>query len=325
MSAAPAESVRAWRPPVPGVAEVFHARFTAHQYPMHTHTAWTLLIVDDGAVRYDLDRHERDALTDLVTLLPPGVPHNGAAATSGGFRKRVLYLDDSQLPADLVGASVDTPGVPDAELRRLVDRTHLALAHRGDEFAAESYLKLALERLRRHLGHAVPSPLPAGQDAGSRQAGSRQAGPRRVGPAYRLRELLDARITAGLTLDEAAALLHFDPAYLVRAFNREYGMPPHRYLTACRVDRARRRLLDGVPVGVAATEAGFFDQSHLTRHFTRIVGLPPGRFARSDRPSRDRPSRDRPSRDRPSRDRPSRDRPSRDRPSRDRPAAPLAE
>ncbi|MFY1633436.1 helix-turn-helix transcriptional regulator [Solwaraspora sp. WMMB335] len=98
-----------------------------------------------------------------------------------------------------------------------------------------------------------------------------------------MRELLDARITAGLTLDEAAALLHFDPAYLVRAFNREFGMPPHRYLTAGRVDRARRLLLDGVSVGVAATTAGFFDQSHLTRHFTRIVGLTPGRFATSSR------------------------------------------
>jgi AraC-like DNA-binding protein len=273
MSAGRAESVRAWRPPVPGVTEVFHARFTAHRYPMHTHSAWTLLIVDDGAVRYDLDRHEHDAPTDLVTLLPPGVPHNGAAATTGGFRKRVLYLDDGQLPADLVGAAVDAPGVSDPGLRQLVHRAHLALDQRGDEFAAESYLKLALDRLRRHLGDAVPSPLPGGQDAGSR----------RDGPAHWLRELLDARITAGLTLDEAAALLHFDPAYLVRAFSREFGMPPHRYLTACRVDRARRLLLDGAPVGVAATEAGFFDQSHLTRHFTRIVGLSPGRFATSSR------------------------------------------
>ncbi|MFV2085998.1 AraC family transcriptional regulator [Micromonospora sp. LOL_021] len=280
MSAGPAESVRAWRPPVPGVAEVFHARFTAHRYPMHTHSAWTLLIVDDGAVRYDLDRHARDALTDLVTLLPPGVPHNGAAATRYGFRKRVFYLDDGQLPADLVGASVNAPGVPDPGLRRLVHRAHLALAHRGDELAAETYLKLAVDRLRWHLGSAAPGSTDTGPAVGSR----------RSGPAYRLRELLDARITAGLTLDEAAALLHFDPAYLVRAFSREFGMPPHRYLTAGRVDRARRLLLDGTSVGVAATEASFFDQSHLTRHFTRIVGLTPGRFARSRHLSQGRPS-----------------------------------
>lgn len=73
---APAE-VRAWRPAVPGIMEVFHAHFTDHAYPMHVHDSWTLLIVDDGAVRYDLDRHEHGALDSMVTLLPPSVPHNG--------------------------------------------------------------------------------------------------------------------------------------------------------------------------------------------------------------------------------------------------------
>src|SRR4051812_7207252 len=56
------ERVRAWRPDVPGVAEVFHAHFVDHASPAHTHEAWTLLLVDDGAVRYDLDRHEHGAL-----------------------------------------------------------------------------------------------------------------------------------------------------------------------------------------------------------------------------------------------------------------------
>jgi hypothetical protein len=42
--------VRAWHPEVPGIDEVFHARFVDHAYPPHTHSTWTLLVVDDGAV-----------------------------------------------------------------------------------------------------------------------------------------------------------------------------------------------------------------------------------------------------------------------------------
>ena len=53
--------VRAWRPDVPGIHEVFHARFVDHAYPRHTHSTWTLLVVDDGAVRYDLHRAEHGA------------------------------------------------------------------------------------------------------------------------------------------------------------------------------------------------------------------------------------------------------------------------
>lgn len=44
-----AEQVRAWRPAVPGILEVFHARFVTHAYPPHAHDAWPLLIVDAGA------------------------------------------------------------------------------------------------------------------------------------------------------------------------------------------------------------------------------------------------------------------------------------
>ena len=130
-----ASAVRAWRPAVPGVAEVFHAHFVDHVYPSHTHDAWTLLVVDDGAVRYDLDRHEHGALGASVTLLPPHVPHDGRSATPGGFRKRVVYLDDPFEGTDLVGRAVDNPTLDDAVLRAQVEdrkSTRLNSSHSGE-------------------------------------------------------------------------------------------------------------------------------------------------------------------------------------------------
>ncbi|MGW4856909.1 AraC family transcriptional regulator [Streptomyces sp. NPDC004288] len=257
------QEVSAWRPRVPGVVEVFHARFTEHAYPMHVHDVWTLLIVDDGAVRYDLDRHERGTPRDTVSLLPPQVPHNGSPATSDGFRKRVLYLDCTQLDASLIGPAVDAPDLVDPLLRRRVGQLHAALAEPGDELEAQSRLALIGDRLRGHLRPRPVRPEP-------------EAAP---GVAHALRELLDARVVEGVTLDEAALLLHAHPAHLVRAFSGAFGIAPHQYLTARRIDRARRLLLDGrAPVDVAAA-TGFYDQSHLNRSFKRIVGTTPGRFA----------------------------------------------
>ena len=54
--------IRAWRPDVPGVAEVLHAYFPQHAYPRHTHDTWTLLIVDTGVVAFELEHHEHGAL-----------------------------------------------------------------------------------------------------------------------------------------------------------------------------------------------------------------------------------------------------------------------
>jgi AraC-like DNA-binding protein len=256
------QEITAWRPDVEGISEVFHAHFVEHAYPSHTHDTWTLVIIDDGAVRYDLERHEHGALRSLVTLLPPHVPHDGRAATPAGFRKRVLYLDESLFGADLVGAAVDHPATRDELLLRRIGQLHRTLERPGEALEAQSRLALVVDRLCGHLkaGSAVP-----------------------VRPdrsvARRLRELLDARVPDGLSLNEAARLLQAHPTHLVRAFTREFGMPPHLYLTGRRVDMARRMLLAGMRPADVATAAGFYDQPHLTRHFRRMLGTSPARYA----------------------------------------------
>lgn len=259
--------VSAWRPRVPGVVEVFHAHFTQYAYPMHVHDAWTLLIVDDGAVRYDLDRHEHGTPHDTVSLLPPHVPHNGSPATPDGFRKRVIYLDLTQLDETFIGPAVDGPDLVDPVLRRRVGQLHAALKHPGDELEAASRLALIGERLRGHLRPRLPKDQP---------------NPDR-GVAHALRELLDARLVQGIALNEAAQLVHADPAHLVRAFSTTFGIPPHQYLMSRRVDQARRFLLNGRSPSEVATATGFYDQSHLTRHFKRLVGVTPGRYRVSSR------------------------------------------
>nr|WP_127892483.1 AraC family transcriptional regulator [Streptomyces sp. S10(2018)] len=258
-------SVSAWRPRVPGVVEVFHAHYTEYAYPMHVHDAWTLLIVDDGAVRYDLDRHEHGTPHDTVSLLPPHVPHNGSPATPDGFRKRVLYLDASRLGDELIGPAVDAPDLRDPVLRRRVGQLHAALALPGDELEAESRLTLIGDRLHEHLRPGTGAP------------GAR----RDPVLARRLRELLDERVVPGIGLEEAAALVPAHPAHLVRAFSGAYGIAPHQYLMSRRVERARRLLLAGDSPAEVAGTTGFYDQAHLTRHFKRLVGVTPGRYRAS--------------------------------------------
>lgn len=257
--------VRAWRPPVPGVAEVFHARMTSHVYPMHTHEAWTLLIVDDGIVSYDLDRDQHGAFRQVVTLLPPQVPHNGRAATPAGFRKRVVYLDQSQLPASLIGRAAGRPVLVDPLLRHRIHQLHRVLERPGGELEAESRLALIAERLRGHLGR------PGGPVTAAHS----------TDVARQLRELIDARYRDKVTLRQASDQVHAHPAHLVRTFSREFGISPHRYLTGLRVDLARRLLLDGMPPSMAAATAGFCDQSHLNRSFKQVLGTTPGRYAGS--------------------------------------------
>ncbi|XVQ87390.1 AraC family transcriptional regulator [Microbispora siamensis] len=257
-------TISAWRPPVRGIAEVFHAHFTDHAYPAHTHDTWDLMILDDGAVDFGLDRR-RHAAADLsaVLLLPPGVRHDGRTVTAAGFRKRVLYLDTTVLPERLIGKAVDAPILADPLLRHRIHRLHAAVGRPGEVLEAESRLFFVAERLRFHL-EAFRSRAPG-------REGHRLA--------VELRELLDSRVRAGLTLREAAAVLHAHPTHLIRCFTQTYGLPPHTYLTGKRVELARRLLLSGRRPADVATSVGFHDQAHLNRHFTRHVGITPARYA----------------------------------------------
>ncbi|MFB6725657.1 AraC family transcriptional regulator [Kribbella sp. NPDC056345] len=257
-------SVKAWRPALSGVVEVLHAHFPSHAYPSHTHDAWTVLIVDEGAVRYDLDHREHGLAQAQVSLLPPHVPHDGRSVQPDGFRKRVLYLETDRLGAELIGAAVDQPEYADAALRHRIHQLHGVLVDGKEDLEAQSRLTLIEERLRQHLQQKVTGP----------------ADQRDPGTARKLRDLLDAHVPAGITLDDASRIVQAHPVHLVRAFSREFGLPPHRYLTGRRIDLARRYLLEGRPAAEVAVLAGFYDQSHLNRHFRKLLGVTPATFAR---------------------------------------------
>jgi AraC-like DNA-binding protein len=270
----PREWVRAWKPAVPGIDEVFQARFADHAYPPHTHASWTVFIVDDGAVRYDLESRHRGAAGARITILPPHVVHDGRAASEHGYRKRVLYVGAEVLDERLIGPAIDRPDIDDPAVVRGFGALHRVLQDPDRVFEAEALLAVVGELVRRSLGER-----------------SIAATDRSVGDvASDLRDLLDDRVSEPLTLAEAGRILHVSPAHLVRSFTRTFGIAPHRYLVGRRIDAARRRLLDGEPIARVAVEVGFHDQAHLTRQFRRHVGVTPGRFATSAR-ALGRPSR----------------------------------
>jgi AraC-like DNA-binding protein len=254
------EHVRAWKPWTPGVREVFHARFH-HTYPPHTHDTWTVFVVDEGAIRYDLDRHHRGARGSVIGVLPPHVVHDGRPADSRGYGKRVLYLEAGVLGEDLVGRAVDDSSVVDARLRAAVDALHARLRHPDDALEAESRLAFVAERLREHLtGRPAPRRTPHAE------------------LAEQLRALLDEHACEQLTLAVAADRLAASPAHLVRSFTGTFGVPPHAYLVGRRIEAARTRLLEGEPIVRVASQVGFFDQAHFTRHFKRHVGVTPAAY-----------------------------------------------
>jgi AraC-like DNA-binding protein len=163
----------------------------------------------------------------------------------------------------VTGPAVDNPDIEDPTVVQGMHALHRRLADPDETLAAESALAIMTARLLEHLGRPR-------DEAVERSNG---------GLASDLRDLLDERRFERITLAEAGRILHASPAHLVRCFSRTFGIAPHRYLVARRVEAARWRLLEGEPVAQVAAAVGFYDQAHLTRHFKRHVGTTPAHYA----------------------------------------------
>jgi AraC family transcriptional regulator len=77
-----------------------------------------------------------------------------------------------------------------------------------------------------------------------------------------------------------AAVVQLSVYHFARQFKAATGLPPHQYVIARRVERAKQLLQAGTDLSLAdvALRAGFSDQSQFSHHFKRLVGVTPGRF-----------------------------------------------
>lgn len=93
---------------------------------------------------------------------------------------------------------------------------------------------------------------------------------------------LEAHLAQDVGLSTLADLVGLSPKHFARAFKQSTGIPPHQWLIARRIERARS-ILSNTDHSLAevALCCGFADQSHFTATFRRAVGFSPGRY-RSD-------------------------------------------
>ncbi|GAA1071142.1 helix-turn-helix transcriptional regulator [Nocardiopsis composta] len=270
MSTASADVARFWRHPgLPGV-ELLRAHFVRHAFTRHSHDAYTLAVIDAGTEVYDYRGTTHWVGADGIALVEPGVVHTGHSGGPEGWRYRVLYVDEevvSAAAADLGMAAAPafaSSSAHDPAAAEVLRTAHRA-AERGDRLSASSLTRQALHRLL--AGHTRGRP-----------AGAPTPAPHRM--VDRAREILRERLADPPSLEELAATVGASPFSLLRAFQRDLGLPPHAYLNDVRVQLARRLLADGTPPAETAARLGFADQAHLTRHFKRRTGATPGAFRR---------------------------------------------
>ena len=89
---------------------------------------------------------------------------------------------------------------------------------------------------------------------------------------------MEENLDKPVSLEQICRYTGLGKSTLLRAFTREKGITPYRYLETLRINRARKLLEEGRSPAEAALETGFSDQSHFTNYFTSFTGISPGSY-----------------------------------------------
>jgi AraC-like DNA-binding protein len=97
----------------------------------------------------------------------------------------------------------------------------------------------------------------------------------------RVREFIESHLDGDPSIQDLARECRLSGSHFARAFRQATGVPPHRWLTQRRIERAKELLLENrFELAEIALACGFVDQSHLTRAFAQSEGCSPGKWRR---------------------------------------------
>jgi AraC-like DNA-binding protein len=250
-------------PQLPGL-EILQARFVSYSFDRHTHDAFAIGIIDEGAAALWYRGSTVAVPRDSMLVVPPGEVHTGGPhrdAALVGYR--LVYVDAAWLA--IAASDARLAATPPTPRDLVIDHPVLRLELKQLCASLLDPSCTILEREERAvtvLGRFVADRDPA----------------RATPEAARARDYLHAHAAESVSLFTLAALVGQSPSHLIRVFRRSFGFTPHAYQTQVRIEMAKVLLAKGRAPAAVAAQAGFVDQSHLNLHFKRRVGVTPAAY-----------------------------------------------
>ncbi|WP_208626029.1 helix-turn-helix transcriptional regulator [Paraburkholderia susongensis] len=218
----------------------------------------------------------------MISLSPIGVGDNEVTMTAPIPQTLHLYLpaaifkrlnDDFNLPVAPAHSIRYVAGIRDEVIRHIGCSIVAELANQtaaGRMYVETASLTLAARLLQKHCDSGACAPTESSAHSLDR---------------IRLRRVLDyiaANIADNITLADLAGVAGYSPFHFARTFSLAMGMPPHRYISRMRMERAMADLAAGkLPLAEIALNAQFSSQASFTRAFHHATGMTPKEYRRS--------------------------------------------
>jgi AraC family transcriptional regulator len=215
-----------------------------------------------------------------VWLSPPGLQEGSVDIAEDLTRILHIYLPVSHFSSGNFDIDVDPAAVSALSYERAFEDP--LLAEIGFAIASELQNETSAGGL---LIGALASSLAARLVQKHVTASSAQSFPRSPAQGldrrrlFRVLDYIEANLEGDLGIERMAAIACLSRFHFARSFRQAVGQPPHRYVSAKRLERAKALLMHGDrPLVDIALSLNFSSQANFTRAFTQATGQAPGQF-----------------------------------------------
>ena len=255
-----------------------HGALHDHLVGMSGHVLMTYY----GATQHITWRSGRERLVSQtrpgsVTLIPDG--HDGHWDIEGPIEVSHVYLTDQRLQAcaAMLGGGqhvelVDRVAFDDPATSRILGMLSQETVT-GDPasrlFVEQAIDLLCTQIIRRHSLLSAQPPEPPRRGLADWQV-------------KRVTNYMAENLDQDISLDELAALASLSRFHFCTAFRLATGQTPHNWLTAMRIQQARRLLAEGdLPIIHVALAVGYQTPSAFAATFRNATGVTPSAFRRA--------------------------------------------
>ncbi|MES2107106.1 MAG: AraC family transcriptional regulator [Bacteroidota bacterium] len=237
--------------------EIFEGELNLHKYPWHFHEAYTVVMVDEGAMEYFFRNGDVCVHTGNIFIVNPFVAHYNKALNDESCRYKAMFLPIWLFNPSRSGNSiVYLEKVPNDGLYQELGQLFEKLKNVSEGADYLIVINQVKELLFSNFTHKVESlPVIA-----------------RVKPAL---QFIHQHLDEKLTIAQLAAACNLSHYHFQRIFKNSVGLTVNAYLQQCRMERGRALLRSGTSPVTTSLESGFFDQSHFYKQFKKMWVLTP--------------------------------------------------
>jgi AraC family transcriptional regulator len=253
-------------------AAVWTNHHDAREYSAPGHHTVSCYIAG-GTGTFRRGQPQQKGAPDKLCILP--AEHESGWVVNGDIRLAHLYFSAEQFALGCVT-------LLDREPREMQLREHTFLedpqqAQRFRQLLALNWDEPAERLLTSSIAHELISHTLLSQ-VGARQ-GLRLKGGLATHQRRQLMAYIDSQLAEPISLGQLAGLCALSEYHFARMFRASFGLPPHQYVLARRLDRARQMLRGSMlPLGEIALACGFASASHFTNRFRQVLGGTPGEY-----------------------------------------------